>query len=171
MNEIKRDMSNEYKAEVKDILDECYESMPEPSKTEMADTFISIEEGLSLGEFVSAAEELARDSGIDIDKCTIGTEDVDPYDTLLPEIGLWCKKESPISDKRYRQMVRKRFERRAYKAIYDRLTQLGYRRRGYSTHLLKEFDDTNVYEMYMNGEYDRLAWYYSLSFEKGEKYD
>lgn len=40
----------------------------------------------------------------------------------------------------------------------------GDKRQGFNSGLLKQFDDTTVYDMYMNDEWDRLVKYYSLPF-------
>jgi hypothetical protein len=39
---------------------------------------------------------------------------------------------------------------------------------GYDSRDFKEFDDTSVYKMYKNKEFDRLLKYYSLRFKKIE---
>jgi hypothetical protein len=36
----------------------------------------------------------------------------------------------------------------------------------FSVTLLREFKDTTIYDMYVNGEFDRLVKYYSLRFKK-----
>jgi len=42
----------------------------------------------------------------------------------------------------------------------------GYKRTGYNSGLLKQFDDTTVYDMYISKDFDRLVKYYSLPFVK-----
>lgn len=54
----------------------------------------------------------------------------------------------------------------AFKKIYDLLTVNGYKRVGYNTALLKEYDNTTIYDMYLNNEFDRLVKYYSNPFKK-----
>jgi hypothetical protein len=61
---------------------------------------------------------------------------------------------------------RKTFNNRAFRSVYALLTANGYKRKGYNTGLLKQFDDTTFYDMYISGAYDRLVDYYSLPFEK-----
>jgi hypothetical protein len=58
-----------------------------------------------------------------------------------------------------------RFGTFAFKNVYDLLTTNGFKRVGYNSGLLKEFDDTTVYDMFINNEFDRLVKYYSLSFK------
>jgi len=60
----------------------------------------------------------------------------------------------------------KRFTTIAFKYVYDVLTSNGYKRVGYNSGLLKDFDDTTVYDMFINKDFDRLVKYYSLPFAK-----
>ena len=60
----------------------------------------------------------------------------------------------------------KYFSRKVYKSVYDLLTSNGYKRVGYSTALLKPFDDTTVYKLFMEKDFDRLVAYYSFQFKK-----
>jgi hypothetical protein len=59
-----------------------------------------------------------------------------------------------------------RFTDIAWRFIYKLLITSGYKRVGYNTGLLKEFNDTTVYDMYINKDFDRLVRYYSLAFVK-----
>jgi hypothetical protein len=59
---------------------------------------------------------------------------------------------------------RKVFVNYAFKAVFDLLMNNGYKRVGYNTGLLKQFDDTTVYDMYISKNWDRLVEYYSLPF-------
>ena len=61
---------------------------------------------------------------------------------------------------------KKRFTGVAWNFVYRLLLDNGYKRKGYNTRFLKEFDDTTVYDMYLNKEFDRLVKYYSLPFKK-----
>lgn len=61
---------------------------------------------------------------------------------------------------------RKRFTSIAFQIVLKLLLENGYKRIGSNSGLYKQFDDTTVYDMYMNNEYDRLVNYYSLSFGK-----
>lgn len=60
----------------------------------------------------------------------------------------------------------KRFIDIAFKFVYDLLTTNGYKRVGFNSGLLKQFDDTTVYTMYKAKDFDRLVKYYSLPFVK-----
>lgn len=54
----------------------------------------------------------------------------------------------------------------AFPLVSQLLRDNGYTRVGYNTGLLKEFDDTTVYDMYVDDDFDRLVKYYSLPFVK-----
>lgn len=71
----------------------------------------------------------------------------------------------PTTDAERQHSLRESFRRRAFRRVSDLLKENGYRRYGSSTRLFKAFDDTTVYDMYMNGEIDRLVDYYSLYFK------
>ena len=71
-----------------------------------------------------------------------------------------------ISEEDALKFKRKRFDTIAFKEVHAILTSRGFIRRGYNSGLLKEFDDTTVYDMYVNGEFERLVKYYSLPFHK-----
>jgi len=73
--------------------------------------------------------------------------------------------EVPTTEKEKENFVRQRFSTVAFKYVYELLTINGYKRVGYNTGLLKEFDDTTVYDMYLKQDFDRLEKYYSLSFK------
>jgi hypothetical protein len=73
----------------------------------------------------------------------------------------------PTTNKDKLQYIKRTFNGSlAWRSVYDLLTQNGYKRNGYNTALLKEFDDTSVYDMYMKKDFDRLVKYYSLPFAK-----
>lgn len=71
----------------------------------------------------------------------------------------------PVTEKDRLEFKRRRFERIAWKAVYNILIAAGYKRRGFNSGLLKGFKDTNLYSLFVNGEYDRLVDYYSLMFK------
>lgn len=72
----------------------------------------------------------------------------------------------PTTEKDNLTFLRKQFVNYAWRAMYDLLLQNGYKRVGYNTGHLAQFDDTTVYDMYINKEFDRLEKYYSLPFVK-----
>ena len=56
---------------------------------------------------------------------------------------------------------RKRFTDVAWKFVYESLIKNGYKRIGFNSALFKSFDDTTVYDMYIDKDFDRLVKYYS----------
>ena len=58
-----------------------------------------------------------------------------------------------------------RFTNVVWAMLYPLLTEKGYIRH-FDSSLLREFKDTAIYDMYVNGEFDRLVKYYSLRFKK-----
>lgn len=63
---------------------------------------------------------------------------------------------------------KKRFTDISWKYVYEALTNDGYVRQGVCSSLLKQFDNTTLYDMYMNGEWDRIETYYALRFVKSK---
>ncbi len=82
------------------------------------------------------------------------------------DIVLTWEVDVPTTDKDKLVFKRKRFTDIAWKFIYNSFINSGYRRVGFNSGLLKEFDDTTVYDMYINKDFDRLEKYYSLRFTK-----
>jgi hypothetical protein len=82
------------------------------------------------------------------------------------DIGLCWDIDIPTTDKDKIKFKRGKFSTTAFKFVFDTLTANGYKRVGFNSGLLKQFDDTTVYDMYINNDYDRLVTYYSLSFTK-----
>lgn len=72
----------------------------------------------------------------------------------------------PTTDKDKLKYRKDAFTSIAFKEVFNLLTNNGYKREGYNTGLLKEFDNTTVYDMYTSGEFERLVKYYSLPFRK-----
>lgn len=56
-------------------------------------------------------------------------------------------------------------ERKSYRIIYDNMIKNGFKRVGFNSKLLKNFNDTNVYEMIKNNELNKLVSYYSFWFD------
>lgn len=84
----------------------------------------------------------------------------DAWDDIL----LCWKIDVPTTDAEKLTFRRKRFTTIAFKIVYDLLTTNGYKRVGYNSGLLQDFDNTTVYDMYKNKDFDRLVKYYSLPF-------
>lgn len=90
------------------------------------------------------------------------TNEEDGYDDVVLswDIGI------PTTENDRDKYRRRRFSSIAFKFVFDALTGNGYERVGFNSGLLKEFDDTTVYDMYMCKSFDRLVKYYSLFFKK-----
>ena len=82
------------------------------------------------------------------------------------DIVLAWEIDIPTTDKDKKAFKRKQFTDVAWRFVYNLLTKSGYERVPYSTSLLKQFDDTTVYDMYISKDFDRLLKYYSLPFAK-----
>jgi len=87
------------------------------------------------------------------------------YDAF-DEICLVYDVDIPTTDKDKLIFKKDKFTNIAFRAVYNLLTVSGYKRVGYRSDLLKPFDCTTVYDMYINKEFDRLVEYYSLPFVK-----
>jgi len=72
----------------------------------------------------------------------------------------------PTTEKDRLEFKRRRFTDISFKKVYDLLTTNGYKRVGYNTGLLKQFDKKTVYDMYMDKDFDTIVKYYSLPFVK-----
>ena len=75
----------------------------------------------------------------------------------------------PFTDKEQASHNKKTFNSwLAFRTVYKWLTNEGYIRVGFNSGLLKEFDNTTVFDMYMEKDFDRLTKYYSLYFKKDQ---
>jgi len=72
----------------------------------------------------------------------------------------------PITDKDKLIFNRRVFTTTAHRIVYYLLLANGYENVGFNSALFKEFNDTTVYDMFINNDIDRLVKYYSLSFHK-----
>jgi len=72
----------------------------------------------------------------------------------------------PTTDRDTLKYKRKKFSNLAWVALYDTLINNEYKRVGFNSGLLEEFNNTTIYDMYCNKEFDRLIKYYSLYFIK-----
>ena len=73
----------------------------------------------------------------------------------------------PYTDKEQNEYNKRTFNKwQSFKTVHKFLTNEGYIRVGFNSGLLKEFDDTTVFDMYIEKNFDRLVKYYSLYFKK-----
>jgi hypothetical protein len=82
------------------------------------------------------------------------------------DITLSWEIDVPTTEKDKLEFKRRRFTDIAFKEVYDLLTKNGYKRVGYNTGLLKQFDKKTVYDMYTDNDFDTIVKYYSLPFTK-----
>lgn len=80
------------------------------------------------------------------------------------DICLGWEIDVPTTEKEKLKYKKRTFTNYAFQSVRKLLLENGYKNVGYSTRLLYEFDDTTVYEMYINKDFDRLVKYYSLPF-------
>lgn len=108
--------------------------------------------------------EFMKDNNIPNDAYFDGNDNGDDgWDDIL----LSWEIDVQTTDKDKLKFSRDRFTSIAFKCVYDLLIKSGYYKRiGFSSRLLKEFDDTTVYDMYMSNDFDRLVKYYTLHFVK-----
>lgn len=87
------------------------------------------------------------------------------YDSF-DEVCLSFSVDIPTTKKDKLKFCRSAFTSIAWQFVYDLLIKNGYKRVGYNSALLKPFQWTSAYEMYIDNDYDSLVKYYSLSFVK-----
>lgn len=87
------------------------------------------------------------------------------YDSF-DQVCLCYDVDIPTTEKDKFKFCRQSFTSIAWKCVYDLLIKNGYKRVGYNSGLLKQFDGATVYDMYINNDYDLLVKYYSLPFVK-----
>lgn len=105
--------------------------------------------------------QFMKDNGIPDDACFDGRDNgYDAWDDIL----LSWDVDVPTTDSDKLAFKKKRFTDIAWMYVYQKLTANGYIRQGVNSHLLKQFDDTTIYDMYMNVDWDRIELYYSLRF-------
>jgi len=75
----------------------------------------------------------------------------------------------PTTEDDHQRFISKRFELYAWTKVYKTLISNGYDRVGCNSALFKEYDDTSIYKMYMEKDFDRIARYYSLRFKRSFK--
>ena len=80
---------------------------------------------------------------------------------------MWASEEEKTTDEIIKEK-RKKFTNFAYPLVLSLLKAHGYKRVGYNSGLLAEFDKTTVYDLYMENNFEMLAKYYSLGIKKGE---
>lgn len=82
------------------------------------------------------------------------------------DIQLSWEVDVPTTDKDKLDFCRRRFNDIAFTLIYNSLTTNGFKRITLTSSFFKEFKDTNIYDMYVNKDFERLEKYYSNYFVK-----
>jgi len=120
--------------------------------------------GLTLGQI----QEIIKENNIPINATIDEIDDREKYDWGTNEIGILWYVEKPTTNDDILEFMRKDAWGYAFKAIHKALTENGYKykRVGFGSQILAEFDCTTVYDMYINKDWERLVKYYSLQFEK-----
>lgn len=85
------------------------------------------------------------------------------YDSF-DAVCLYYEIDVPTTKFEKTQYKRRLFNNIAFKKVYNSLILNGYKRVGFNSGLLKEFNDTTVYDMYITKDFNRLVKYYSLYF-------
>ena len=88
------------------------------------------------------------------------------YDGFEGDFKLEWEIDVPTTDKDKLEYRKKRFTNIAWNFVYNSLINNGFKRVGFCSSLLKEFDNTTIYEMYLAKDFDKLVKRYSLSFKK-----
>lgn len=105
--------------------------------------------------------QFMKDNGIPEDADFAGKPN--GYDSF-DEICLCYDIEVPTTEKERMAFKIRKFESIAASKVYNVLRSHGYRRKGFNSGLLKQFDDTTVYDMFVSENLDRIVEYYSLQF-------
>ena len=118
----------------------------------------------SLSEVIKKAEAV----GVSFDKISVETDEADTLGVTNP-IYLSYPVEVDMTKADIEKDIKYRFNRGAFKRVYDALTPNGYKRISSSSVKHREFSQYNVYDLYMAGDFDALEAYYSLFFKKNEE--
>lgn len=105
-----------------------------------------------------------KDNNIPEDACFMTLEDDGAFGSNSP--ALCYDTDVSMTELDKLKFKRKRFTNIAFKFVYDELIENGYKRVGFNSGLLKEFENTTIYDMYVVSNFDMLENYYSLSFNK-----
>ena len=114
-----------------------------------------------IGSTLSELIQFSKESNIPADAELNGVNN--GYDAFEDIVFVWDI-DVPTTDKDKIKFKRDKFSTIAHKIVYDLLLANGYKKIGFNSGLLRDFDDTTVYDMYIAGDFDRLVKYYSISF-------
>lgn len=111
--------------------------------------------------------EVAQEINIPINKISVTTEECYTLGSYS-DICLTWDVEVDKTEKEIAADIKTRFNRGAFKRVYDILIPNGYKRTSSSTSEYKKFDQYNVYDLYYAEEWEILEAYYLLAFKKDE---
>lgn len=109
--------------------------------------------------------ETAKATGIPLDKLSIGTEECNTLGGSS-DIHLSWDVEVDKTEEEIAKAIKERFNKGAWKYVYETLTADGYKRTPCSTSEFRKFDQYNLHDLYHAEEWDILEAYYSLRFKK-----
>lgn len=150
-------ISDDMKKSTIEILDESFETLKRRiPQTKKKSNSISIFDVVPL-ELVS----FMKKNNIPDDAYFDGNPNgYDAYDDFL----LSWETDVPTTDKDKLKYVKDNFSNIVTRSMYKLFIDNGYKRRGFNSGLLKQFDDTTLYDMYINKDFDRIISYFLLSY-------
>lgn len=128
---------------------------------------ISVEDGLTLKELTIEFEKVQKKFGIKEEDLCLCSEECNTLGSSAGLSLIFGTKEKRTK-KEMNEVLKTTFNKTIYSLVYKKMIKEGYKRVGFSSLLLKEFDDTTVYDMYTKKEFQRLEKYYSLYFIPNE---
>jgi hypothetical protein len=147
---------------IKRKLTECYDSLGtfSPMKKQQKEVYVG---GGNISELLDIVENIVLTENIDKNDIrfisntnySMDGDIIAIFDIEVPK----TKNDLDIEKE-------KKFKNKYFKVVFDEMIKKGYKRVGFSSHLLKEFDDTTVFKMFLNKDFDRLTKYFSIFFVK-----
>ena len=146
---------------IKRKLTECYDSLGTFPLMKKKQKEVHIGGG-NISKLLEIAENIALTENIDKNVIQfIANTDYSTYGDIIAIFDI----EVPKTKHDLEIEKEKRFKNKYFKVVYDEMIKNGYKR-SFSSHSLKEFDDTTVFKMFLNKDFDRLVKYFSLFFVK-----
>lgn len=121
---------------------------------------IEIENNQNLVQLTSTIENISKKYNIEMDKIFIGVEHDYDGGTFVAYFEESVNRPQKEIDEELKRLT----ENCAWKIVYDNMMANGFKRIGFNSSLLKQFDDTSVYQMIKNNEIDRLVNFYSFRY-------
>ena len=115
-----------------------------------------------INDIIATATYLSEETGVPIDKAYVDYD----CDSFVSEMYVVIPIKVVLDGDEKEEAVKEKFNANAYSRAAKKLKELGYVRHGFPSNLLAEFDDTSIYDMFVNKEFDRLAKYFGLGWSK-----